>query len=187
MPGWTRWVYIVLIGVSVIFLIFPETTTPWLNVIAGVLYVSALISLVIAQIYRYRRVSSPLQRQQTKWVVYSLTMTVLLVVGVSALLQLLDAENFVVDVVLEETNIDAVRPREFRQIVELFELLAEILGALEFLRLRLVRIIAEVIVEPMIAQAGGVFRAHLEQSFDVILRQFLEAIVFRRGEQVPFG
>ena len=39
----------------------------------------------------------------------------------------------------------------------------------------------------MIAQGGGVFRAHLEQSFDVILRQFLEAIVLRRAEQVRGG
>jgi len=88
-PRWTRWVMMVFIGVSLLFLIFPYTSTTWLNVVAGVLYLGALISLIIAQIYRYRRVSSPLQRQQTKWVVYSLTMTVLLVVGISVLLQLL--------------------------------------------------------------------------------------------------
>jgi len=88
-PRWTRWVMMVFIGVSLLFLIFPYTSTTWLNVVAGVLYLGALISLVIAQIYRYRRVSSPLQRQQTKWVVYSLALTILLVVGISALPQLL--------------------------------------------------------------------------------------------------
>ena len=88
-PRWTRWVMMVLIGVSLLFLIFPSTSAIWLNDVAGVLYFGALISLVIAQIYRYRRVSSPLQRQQTKWVVYSLTMTILLVVGVLSLPQLL--------------------------------------------------------------------------------------------------
>jgi hypothetical protein len=88
-PRWTRWVMMVLIGVSLLFLIFPSTSAIWLNDVAGVLYFGALISLVIAQIYRYRRVSSPLQRQQTKWVVYSLAMTILLVVGVLSLPQLL--------------------------------------------------------------------------------------------------
>jgi hypothetical protein len=88
-PRWTRWVFIVLIGVTLFFLIFPYTSTTWLNVISGVLYVSALISLVIAQIFRYRRVSSPFQRQQTKWVVYSLALTVLLLVGLLLLPQLI--------------------------------------------------------------------------------------------------
>src|SRR6266480_3411652 len=84
-PRWTRWVFILLIAVSLFFLIFPYTSTPWLNAIAGVLYIGTLISLVIAQIYRYRRVSSQLQRQQTKWVVYSLALTILLVVGLLSL------------------------------------------------------------------------------------------------------
>jgi hypothetical protein len=88
-PRWTRWVMMVFIGVSLPFIIFPSTSAIWLNVVANVLYLGALISLVIAQIYRYRRVSSPLQRQQTKWVVYSLTMTILLVVGVLSLPQLI--------------------------------------------------------------------------------------------------
>ena len=84
-PRWTRWVMMVLIGVSLLFIIFPYTSTTWLNVIAGVLYLGALISLVIAQIYRYRHVSSPLRREQTKWVVYSLALTILLVVGLLSL------------------------------------------------------------------------------------------------------
>lgn len=88
-PRWTRWVMIVLIGVSLLFFIVPNTSTTWLNVVSIVLYFGALISLIIAQIYRYRHVSSPLQRQQTKWVVYSLTMTILLVVGIFTLPQLL--------------------------------------------------------------------------------------------------
>jgi VIT1/CCC1 family predicted Fe2+/Mn2+ transporter len=32
------------------------------------------VGIVIVQIYRYRRVSSPIQRQQTKWVVYGISM-----------------------------------------------------------------------------------------------------------------
>ena len=36
---------------------------------------------VIAQIYRYARVSGPVQRQQTKWVVFGLTATSLVILG----------------------------------------------------------------------------------------------------------
>jgi glucan phosphoethanolaminetransferase (alkaline phosphatase superfamily) len=50
-------------------------------VISGILYFSVLLGLVIAQVYRYRRVSTPAQRQQTKWVVYSLAVTFILVIG----------------------------------------------------------------------------------------------------------
>jgi len=36
-----------------------------------------LVSLVVVQVYRYRRVSNPVQRQQTKWVVFGMTVAVL--------------------------------------------------------------------------------------------------------------
>jgi hypothetical protein len=88
-PRWTRWFMLVLIGVALFFLLFPRISASWLDVVAAVLFFGALLSLVIAQIYRYRRVSSPLQRQQTKWVVYSLTLTILLAVGSTLLPQLL--------------------------------------------------------------------------------------------------
>jgi hypothetical protein len=38
-------------------------------------------ALALVQLYRYRRVSSPLQRQQTKWVVFGLAVTVTVYVG----------------------------------------------------------------------------------------------------------
>lgn len=88
-PRWTRWVIIVLSGVSLLFIIVPYNSAIWLEVVGGVLYFGVLISTVIAQIYRYRRVSSRLQRQQTKWVVYSLTITILLVLGILELPQLI--------------------------------------------------------------------------------------------------
>jgi hypothetical protein len=37
-------------------------------------FLGGVVSLVWSQIYRYRRVSSPAQRQQTKWVVFGLTL-----------------------------------------------------------------------------------------------------------------
>src|SRR5439155_26546270 len=66
---------------SIFFIIFPRYSSAFLNAIAGMLYVSVLLSLVIAQVYRYRRVSTPAQRQQTRWVVYSLAVLILLALG----------------------------------------------------------------------------------------------------------
>jgi hypothetical protein len=60
---------------------FPSSPV-WLYAVLVVAYFALLVSVMIAQIYRYRLVSSPLQRQQTKWVVYSLTVIVLLVVAI---------------------------------------------------------------------------------------------------------
>jgi hypothetical protein len=39
--------------------------------------VAMYLSLIYAQIYRYRRVSSPVEREQTKWVVYGIGITIL--------------------------------------------------------------------------------------------------------------
>ncbi|MFI5277029.1 MAG: hypothetical protein ACHQ1E_07145 [Ktedonobacterales bacterium] len=38
----------------------------------GPAFVAIILSMIVAQIYRYLRASSPIQRQQTKWVVYAL-------------------------------------------------------------------------------------------------------------------
>lgn len=91
-PRWTRWL---LIG-SVIHESFGDTffTTapfnpflrlPWLE---GLLFIGILVSGVVVQIYRYRKVSNPVQRQQTKWVIFGMTISLLgfaatLVVGTS--------------------------------------------------------------------------------------------------------
>jgi hypothetical protein len=42
------------------------------------LYLGALVILGLVQLYRYRRVSTPLQRQQTKWVVFGFASAILL-------------------------------------------------------------------------------------------------------------
>src|SRR5262249_50072453 len=38
-----------------------------------------LLSAVVAQIYRYRRISTPRERQQTKWVVFGFVLAILLI------------------------------------------------------------------------------------------------------------
>jgi hypothetical protein len=78
-PSFTRWILVVFLAVQVPFTFFPVApfmpNTPvsqpgWL-VTLGELAIVALV-----QLYRYRRVSSPLQRQQTKWVVFGLAVPI---------------------------------------------------------------------------------------------------------------
>jgi hypothetical protein len=66
-PRWTRWLFVVW-AVALwfgYFTIFPQALLPLFILLWAIL----LLSLLIVQIYRYRRVSTPVQRQQTKWVV----------------------------------------------------------------------------------------------------------------------
>ncbi|HEV2461182.1 MAG TPA: GAF domain-containing protein, partial [Ktedonobacterales bacterium] len=76
-PGWTRWLFVFSAIYWVLYILFPSSslnpfaTHPLLN---SLIYVGLLVSVVMAQVYRYRRASSPPQRQQTKWAVYGLAM-----------------------------------------------------------------------------------------------------------------
>jgi hypothetical protein len=78
-PHWIPWTIVVFLAVSVPFTFFPALAT--LNIYAVSLgYLAFLVEaalLVIAQLYRYRRVSSLLQRQQTKWVVYGFAVPIM--------------------------------------------------------------------------------------------------------------
>jgi hypothetical protein len=78
-PSWTRWLLIgwVLHEGMTDFLPFP-TLALFAN---GLLFV-LLTSLIVAQVYRYRSVSSALERQQTRWVVFGCTVAILGFLGV---------------------------------------------------------------------------------------------------------
>src|SRR5258706_3358395 len=69
-PRWMRWVMLALVAESVLSFLFPDLA--FLSIFSSF---GGTIIIIIAQIYRYRRVSTALQRQQTKWVVYGLTVT----------------------------------------------------------------------------------------------------------------
>ena len=76
-----RWTAVVLIGWFLLLVppyYFPDSP---LNLqrnsaIFGPLFVFVHLSGIVAQIYRYLRVSGPIEKQQTKWVVYGLTLGV---------------------------------------------------------------------------------------------------------------
>jgi hypothetical protein len=72
-PRWIRWLVIPFIALGVGYSFFPAVkfnSNFWLNLFGTLLWVGLVISLVAAQIYRYWQVSTPIQRQQTKWVVF---------------------------------------------------------------------------------------------------------------------
>src|SRR5918992_2182223 len=77
-PHWTRWLAVAFIVNSVPDVLFPElySRSPSLETVSYLVFLGILVSMVWSQIYRFRRVSSPAQRQQTKWVVFGLTLGV---------------------------------------------------------------------------------------------------------------
>ena len=66
-PRWTRWLAVAAALFFVPDIFFSDSA---LAVLIGPVFFVFIISLVVAQVYRYRRVSTPEQRQQTKWVVF---------------------------------------------------------------------------------------------------------------------
>jgi hypothetical protein len=70
-PRWTRWLAVAWAAYWVPQNFFPNSpvSNSWL---IWVLFLGLIASLIILQVYRYRRVSSPLERQQTKWVVFGI-------------------------------------------------------------------------------------------------------------------
>jgi hypothetical protein len=70
-PRWTRWTLVVCLAGLVPFNFLPKPS-PLFRLGSLIFLVEAII-LLSAQVYRYRRVSDPLERQQTKWVVIGVT------------------------------------------------------------------------------------------------------------------
>ena len=75
-PRWTRWVAIGFIALFVLAAFFPGSSFSFSNWL-GLLFVLVPLVLVFAQVYRYRRVSTLLERQQTKWIVFGAAVALL--------------------------------------------------------------------------------------------------------------
>jgi hypothetical protein len=81
-PRWTRWLALAVALLYVPTIFFRGSS---LDILGGPVFVGFLVSLVAAQVYRYQWLSSPPQRQQTKWVVLGLAVAL---VGFASLLTL---------------------------------------------------------------------------------------------------
>lgn len=84
-PRWTRWLAVVLVLGVASDILFPGSPLAVDNfpVPLFILFMlSWLLTGVYAQIYRYRRVSGPVERQQTKWVISGFTAAIAGLLGV---------------------------------------------------------------------------------------------------------
>ena len=77
-PPWMRWLAVAFCTFQISRNLFPEfyTRSPSLEMVSYLVFLGIVVSLVWSQIYSYRRVSSPAQRRQTKWVVFGTTLGV---------------------------------------------------------------------------------------------------------------
>jgi hypothetical protein len=73
-PRWLGWVLLVGVGVEAGNTLFPGSALDvdhWVPNLENLCFFGILAALAGAQIYRYQRVYTPLQRQQSKWVIFS--------------------------------------------------------------------------------------------------------------------
>jgi hypothetical protein len=78
-PRWTRWTFVVFLVGQVPSTFFPDalfTLNTHASLVGFLMLVGEVAILAVVQLYRYRRVSSPLERQQTKWVVFGMAIPI---------------------------------------------------------------------------------------------------------------
>ena len=85
-PRWTRWLAVVAIVWEILLTFFPDSPFSMesgkpLRPAGFVMLILFVSTGLFAQIYRYRRVSSMVQRQQTKWVVFGVVAAWLVAIG----------------------------------------------------------------------------------------------------------
>jgi hypothetical protein len=81
-PRWTLWLILGYIGIAFlrISILLPNSSSDLNRYPLPILlfWFIVTLSLGIAQVHRYRRVSNPVQRQQTKWIVYSVLLSIVI-------------------------------------------------------------------------------------------------------------
>src|SRR5829696_208875 len=77
-PRWTRWLALAFIAFQSSSSLFAGlySRSPVLETFSYLVFLGIVVSMVWSQVYRYRRVSSPEQRRQTRWVVFGTTLGV---------------------------------------------------------------------------------------------------------------
>ena len=76
-PGWTRWVTLAVLACLLSWAIpsnWPYSVVRWPPLLFVCVILGLFLPLVFAQLYRYRSVSTALERQQTKWIVFGMTL-----------------------------------------------------------------------------------------------------------------
>jgi signal transduction histidine kinase len=79
-PGWTRWAALIGVAGQMATTLLPGSPidlATWPALLSGTVELSLFGIPVFSQIYRYIRVSGPVQRQQTKWVAFGVSLQIL--------------------------------------------------------------------------------------------------------------
>src|SRR5262249_27891639 len=84
-PRWTRWVALIWITWQLprYWLTDWPNLSIWITGLNAAIWLGALGAVIYSQVYRYRRVSSVMQRQQTRWVVFGIVAALVGYIGVS--------------------------------------------------------------------------------------------------------
>lgn len=85
-PRWVRWAVALFLTWNALS-IFPPADSPlnvnnWPLVFPAVLFIGTFAALIFSHLYRYRRFATPVQRQQIKWAVFGIVLTLVLWMGV---------------------------------------------------------------------------------------------------------
>jgi hypothetical protein len=94
-PHWTRWVALMWIGWQLVEYFLPNWTSDpnaWQVGMETAVWLGALGTATYSQVYRYRHVSSSVQRQQIKWVVFGISAALTGFVGIQLTLGALGAD-----------------------------------------------------------------------------------------------
>jgi hypothetical protein len=88
-PSWMRWILLVSTAALVLWtFVLPNARLIPASTESGIgwlVAIGTLATLALAQVYRYRRVSTPLERKQTKWVVLGYIVPIMVNVVVTIL------------------------------------------------------------------------------------------------------
>jgi len=104
-PRWVRWIFVatlIYVGFNTFFPFSSFNPFYTHQVLNNLIFIGQIVSFILVQIYRYRRVSSPVQRQQSKWVVYGLS------VGWGGYLVLLNLKLFFPSVYLTSPLVNVI-------------------------------------------------------------------------------
>lgn len=76
-PGWTRWLALLWTLICMVWNYLPDSLwnpLNWTGWLFGLLVGSFWASCLFSQVYRYRRVSNEIERQQTRWIVFAVAL-----------------------------------------------------------------------------------------------------------------
>jgi hypothetical protein len=80
-PRWTRWLLPCWVVSGMVFLFFRDVS--FLYLVYNLVWLGEAVLIVIALFYRYHYASSPLECQQTKWVIFGICVASIIVIGLT--------------------------------------------------------------------------------------------------------